>query len=454
MSRDQDQDPSRIVGTGQLVEYFRAGIKAPDQLGVGTEHEKFVFRKDLPERPLIEFEGERGIEAMFEDLADRFGWEPSQDRGRTVALVRGHEAITLEPAGQLELSGAVTRNIFETEAEFDRHISELSEVMSDHASICMWGMNPFDGVGDLPWMPKSRYKIMKAYLPTRGDLAHWMMQTTCTIQANVDYTSEADAVDIIRTSVLISPIVNAIFANSPLKAGEPSGYQSYRAHIWTRTDNDRSGVPDFMYRDDWGFEDYVEYALDVPMFFIRRDAGYVDMSGKSFRTFMKDGWEGTPATMGDFELHISTLFPEVRLKRFIELRCGDGGPREHVLGLPALWKGLLYDIDARRAAGELIEARDDAHRQLFDVAARDGIHANDVDGMPMLDLARRLVELAGQGLDRIAQATGEPSERTFLDPVAERLERGESLADQLLERFEAAGGDRAVLIEREDIFAS
>lgn len=453
MSRDQALDPERIRGIDQLVEYFRAGDKAADQRGIGTEHEKFVFRKDLPGQPLQTFEGPNGIEEMFSDWAERFGWEESKDKGRTVALVRGSEAITLEPAGQLELSGAVTKTIFETEKEFDNHIDELRQVAGDYASVCMWGMNPFEGVGDLPWMPKSRYKIMRAYLPTRGDLAHWMMQTTCTIQANVDYMSEADAVDIVNTSVLISPIVNAIFADSPLKAGEPSGYQSYRAHIWTRTDNDRSGVPDFMYRDDWGFEDYVQYALDVPMFFIRRDDRYVDLSGHSFRKFMDEGWEGTPATMGDFELHISTLFPEVRLKRFIELRCGDGGPREHVLGLPALWKGLLYDQTARAQAGSLIGLRGDAHRALFDVAARAGIHAKDVDGRSMLELARTLVNIAGDGLDRLAADAGHDSERIFLEPIVTRLDRGESLSDQLLSRFEALDGDRAALIAEADVLA-
>jgi glutamate--cysteine ligase len=453
MSRDQAQDPEAIRDIDQLVEYFRLGEKAEGARGIGTEHEKFVFRKDLAERPLIEFDGEHGIEEMFGAFEEKFGWEASKDAGRTVALVRGHEAITLEPAGQLELSGAVTQTIFETADEFDQHMTELGDVAGDYAAVCMWGMNPFDPVGDLPWMPKSRYGIMRAYLPTRGDLAHWMMQTTCTIQANVDYTSEADAVDIIHTSVLISPIVNAIFANSPLKAGEPSGYQSYRAHIWTRTDDDRSGVPDFMYRDDFGFEDYVEYALDVPMFFIRRDSGYVDMSGKSFRQFLRDGWEGTPATMGDFELHLSTLFPEVRLKRFIELRCGDGGPREHVLGLPALWKGLLYDPTARQEARELIGLRGDDHRALFDVAAREGIHAKDVDGRPMLELARRLVAIAGEGLDRLAAQAGHDSERVFLEPIATRLDRGESLADQLLAEFAAVDGDRAELIARADALA-
>jgi glutamate--cysteine ligase len=452
MSRDHLQDTSPIEDIDQLVDYFRDGCKPPDARGIGTEHEKFVYHG--PDCSLIEFDGPRGIEAMFRKLQERFDWEPQYDRGRIVALVRGDEAITLEPGGQVELSGGVKKTIFETETEFDRHIEELAAILGDDYAAVSFGLNPMDGLDATGWIPKSRYDIMSRYLPTRGDLAHWMMKGTCTIQANLDYTSEEDAVDLMRTGVLVSPLVNALFANSPLRLGEHTEMQSYRGYIWTRTDPDRSGVPRFLYGDDWGFREWLEWVLDVPMFFIRRGDEYVDLAGHSFRDFWRDGYEGTPATMGDFELHLSTVFPEVRMKQFIEVRSADGGPREHIFALPALWKGIGYHQASRDAAKQLFAGVSPGdHFPLYAIAARDGIHG-EWRNRRLADLARELVEIASAGLDAIAEEAGHPSEAGYLEPLFQILDTETSAADRLLQDYDEVDGRRGELIRRHDLLHS
>ena len=450
MSRDQSQDEARIDGIEQLVEYFRGGSKSPSNRRVGTEHEKFVFRG--PQLSLTPFDGEGGIEEILCTVAREYDWEPAPDRGRTVALVRNDEAITLEPAGQLELSGGLMKTIFDTQTEFDRHLAELAAVCGPDYQSVSFGLNPWDDLYTVPLMPKARYGVMDRYLHTRGDLARWMMQGTCTIQANLDYTSEEDAVSLVRASVFASPFANALFANSPLRLGKPTGMQSYRAHIWTRTDPDRCGVPLFLYRDDWSFTDWVEWVLDVPMFFIRREHGYVDMAGHSFRAFMADGYQGHQATMGDFELHVSTVFPEVRLKRFVETRSADGGTREHVFALPAFWKGLSYDAAARSEVLDLFSniAPED-HLALINHAAQEGIHGM-FEGRPIIDWCAQLLDIATRGLASIAEADGHADESVFLDPLREIVETGQSLADRLLADFDAAQGDRARVIEPRDLF--
>lgn len=451
MSRDQDQDVAGIDGLHQLVDYFHAGAKAADARGIGTEHEKFLFRG--ADAQLTPFDGDGGIEHMLGQIAARYGWDPAPDRGRLVALVRGSEAVTLEPAGQLELSGAVTKTIFETREEFDRHIAELRAVAGPDYRTVSFGLNPWDDLYAVPLMPKARYGVMDRYLHTRGDLARWMMQGTCTIQANLDYTSEEDAASLVRTSVRLSPFVTAMFANSPLRLGKPTGMQSFRAHIWTRMDPDRCGVPDFMFRDDWGFADWVEWVLDVPMFFIRRDGAYVDISGRcTFRQFMAEGYEGHTATMGDFELHLSTVFPEVRLKRFVEMRSGDGGPREHVFALPAFWKGIGYSASARAAAEALLRevVTVESYPELLATTTKDGIHGT-FAGRAIADWCADLLAIAGDGLDRIAARDGHPSEAEFLAPLHQIVRSRRSAADRLLADFAAAKGDRLAVVAARDL---
>ena len=448
MSPDPPSLSAVITDRQQLVEYFRRGAKAPEDRGIGTEHEKFVFRRK--DARMLSFEEPGGFGDLLEELMAQFDWQPAPlDGGRLVSVVRDGQSITLEPGGQFELSGAVCRTVFETAREFDTHLEELRKLAGHRLLFAIWGINPGVTLDDVPWMPKGRYHIMRRYLPTRGKLAHWMMKTTCTVQANFDYCSEADAVDLIHTAVLISPVVGALFANSPIQAGKPTGFQSRRNFIWWHhTDPDRTGVPSFMYRRDWGFEDYVEYALDVPMFFIERQGELVDMAGHSFRRFIDEGHKGHQATMGDFELHLSTLFPDVRLKQFVEVRSADGGPRDSVLALPALWKGILYDDQARSQATALFHPFTEAsHRELVTICYEDGIHGQSSFG-PVIDLAKELVDISLRGLDRIAADGDHRSEAEFLTPLEEILDNQTSLADRLLEDFQELGEAPGKLAER------
>lgn len=441
----QHQSPP-IQSLDELVDYFRGGVKPADKRGVGTEHEKFVFRRS--DHQMVSYEEPGGIGEMMEEFADCDECEADYDEGQIIAVRRAGASITLEPGGQLELSGYIAKTIHETEAEIAAHIEQVKSVAGERVRLTSWGLNPFFTPEQVPWMPKSRYRIMRDYLPTRGDLAHWMMKLTCTIQANFDYTSEEDAADIVRTSLLVSPVVSALFANSPIKAGAPSGMQTYRGYLWTRTDPDRTGWPDFMYRDDWGFRDYLEYILDVPMFFIKREGKYIDKSGDSFRAFLAEGHDGFEATLGDFEDHLSTAFPEIRMKRYIEVRGADGGPLEHITALPAIWKGLLYHEPSRRAAATLFEGMaPDEHRQLFMDVYRDGLRARCAAG-EVGELAKEVLRLSRRGLEAIAGREGHASEARFLEPLERIAQTQETLADRLLRDWEACGGDRATLVEK------
>ncbi len=447
MSREQAPNSRPIDNHETLLDYFRQGEKPRARRAIGTETEKFVIRRSGGQ--MLSFEESGGFGDLFQALTKRFDWEPTPpDQGHVVALVGESGAVTLEPGGQLELSGALCKTVFETAREFDTHTEELKAVADDDLAFVIWGMNPCVSLDDVPWMPKSRYQIMRDYLPTRGDLAHWMMKTTCTIQANFDFSSEEDAVDMVHTGVLASPVVGALFANSPIREGEPTGYQSYRNYIWTRTDPDRTGVPSFMYRQDWGYQDYLEYVLNVPMFFIQRGGNYIDMAGYSFTDFMANGYEGLQATMGDFQLHLTTVFPDIRLKQFVEVRSADGGPREAVLALPALWKGLLYDEAAREAVKDLFYPLVEVdHRALTEICYVDGIHGQSKYG-PVHELAANIVEIADAGLSRLASEEGHPSETGFLAPLQERLDEKRSWADLLLSDFHEVNGDLSALADR------
>lgn len=444
MSRDLEQSAEVLEDLSQLVDYFKGGEKPSAQRAVGTEHEKFAFRRD--DLGLLSHEEPGGYGDLFKQLAETYGWEPSYDHGNIVALTNRGGAITLEPGGQFELSGGITRTIFETADEFDLHIQEIKALAGDRLAFVCWGMNPFDDLDDIPWMPKSRYQIMRDYLPTRGDLAHWMMKMTCTVQGNFDYTSEEDAADMVRTGLRISPLVSAMFASSPLRRGAYSGQQSFRCHIWTRTDPDRSGFPDFMYGDDWGYERYCEYLLDVPMFLIRRDSEYINMAGHSFRDYMHKGHQGHTATMGDFELHLSTAFPEVRMKTYIEVRGADAGDRDMTLALPALWKGIYYDAGAREAARKIFAGlTPNEHRAIFEEIRKHGLSVQTPEGS-VRELCEELVKIAGDGLDAQAAEAGHPSEREFLAPLVEIARTGKTRATAMLEDFERFKGDRKAMI--------
>jgi glutamate--cysteine ligase len=446
MSRDTEHNPVEIESLDQLVAYFRDGEKDVGDRGIGTEHEKFVFRRSDYE--MVSYEEEGGIGDMMEEFAECYHCEAGYDGDNIVAVVEDGAAITLEPGGQLELSGYITKTVHETETEVIKHIENVKKVAGDRVQLTSWGLNPFFAPDQIPWMPKARYGIMREYLPEKGSLAHWMMKLTCTIQANFDYTSEDDAAGLIRTALLVSPIVSALFANSPIRNGEPVGMQTFRGYIWTDTDPDRTGWPEFMYREDWGYQEYLDYILDVPMFFIKRDGRYIDKSGDSFRAFIENGHDGHAATLGDFELHLSTAFPEVRMKKFVEVRGADGGPLEHIVALPALWKGLLYHQPTRDAAAALLgDVEPERHRRLFLDVYRDGLDAR-APNASVHELARELVRLSARGLDAIAERDGHPSEAEYLEPIRHIVETGETLADQLLRDWEETGGDRQAIVDK------
>ncbi|HZV24536.1 MAG TPA: glutamate--cysteine ligase, partial [Luteimonas sp.] len=343
-----------ITDHRQLVDYIATGGKPPSAWRIGTEHEKFGFRLDDLRPPT--FDGERGIEAVLEGLT-RFGWSRIQENGRTIALTRDGASVTLEPAGQLELSGAPLETIHETCIETNGHLREVKDVAQElQLGFLGMGFQPKWRREDMPWMPKGRYGIMRRYMPTVGDLGLDMMTRTCTVQVNLDFSDEADMVKKFRVSLALQPIATALFADSPFTDGKPNGYLSYRSHIWTDTDADRTGMLDFVFEDGFGYERYVDYLLDVPMYFAYRNGIYVDAAGKSFRDFLDgrlDVLPGTLPTLRDWSDHMTTAFPEVRLKKYLEMRGADGGPWNRLCALPAFWVGLLYDDAALDAAWDL-----------------------------------------------------------------------------------------------------
>ena len=403
---------------------------------MGTEHEKIGLHG--ADRSPIDYAGDRGIGRLLECIADRAGWEPISEDGNIIALQLDGASITLEPGGQLELSGAPLRTIFETCAEFHAHL-ELVRAVSEPLDI-VWlglGIHPIHSVEELPRMPKERYRIMRRYLPTRGSRGLIMMFTTATVQANLDYESEADMVDKVRTSLAISPIVSAIFANSSLSDGKANGFVSRRMHAWTDTDPDRCGMLPIAFESDFGYRRYVDWALDVPMFFVVREGRFEPAYDMTFRQFSrKRGAGGERATLADFDRHLTTLFPEVRVKQFIEVRCADAVPPGLTCSLPALWKGILYDATARAAAANLVDANQAEREAASEAVSRQGLAAR-YAGQPVLDLARELVGIAHSGLERIGHAgPNAPDESAFLDPVIAQLALEKSPGQVVLDCWE------------------
>lgn len=439
-----NSDP--IESREQLLAYFRAGEKTEEARGIGTEHEKFVFRRD--DLSMISHAGDGGLQDLFERLVAAFDWKPLREAGRIIGLEHPDRRVTLEPGGQFELSGAITQTIGETEEELDQHFDQLRSVAEEDFYFTCWGMNPFYRPDQVPLVPKQRYDIMRSYLPTRGELSPWMMKTSCTIQANYDYVSEQDAAELVRSALLVSPIVSALFANSPYRGGADTGMQSFRGFAWTRTDPDRTGWPEFMYRDDWGYGDYLDYILDIPMFFVEREGRLIPMIGKTFREYIHDGHGVYEPTVGDFELHLSTAFPEIRMKQFVEVRGADGGPRSHMLALPALWKGLLYHVPSRRRAAGLVDDLSvEEHEQLFMEVYDDGLDAVTPVGR-VGELASELIDIATEGLVALADKYDHASEAPYLAPLASIVESGTTLADELREDFRRLDGDRRKIIEK------
>ena len=431
-----------VTDVAQLVSYLEAGCKPRERWRIGTEHEKFGYRKaDL--RPLA-YDGDEGIGAVLTAL-ERYGWTPIREAGKTIALTLDGQAITLEPGGQLELSGAQLETVHQTCDEVNLHLEQVRTVAEElEVGFFGIGFQPKWGLDEIPVMPKGRYRIMRAYMPTRGALGLEMMFRTCTVQTNLDFDSEADMVRKFRVGLALQPIATALYANSPFTDGTPNGYLSYRSHVWTDTDNDRCGTLPFVFEDGMGFERYAQHALDVPMYFAYRDGSYIDASGQSFRDFMDGKLAALPGErprLRDWEDHLTTLFPEVRLKRFLEMRGADGGPWRRLCALPAFWVGLLYDGAALDAAWDMIkswtaEEREAMRREV----PRRGL-ATPFRRRTIADLAREAVDIATAGLKgRGRQDRYGETEVHFLDALHVILEAGRTPAEELLAAFHGRWG--------------
>ena len=431
-----------ITGRRQLVEYIAAGEKPPEKWRIGTEHEKFAFRLD-DLRPLP-YDGERAsIRALLEGLT-RFGWTLVYENDKPIALKREDCNITLEPGGQFELSGAPLATLYQTCDETEQHLREVKSVASElGAGFLGDGFNPKWPRSAIPIMPKGRYKIMGEYMAKKGKLGLDMMLRTCTVQVNLDYQSEADMVRKFRVSMALQPVATALFANSPFVEGKPSGFLSTRSNVWLDTDPDRCGILPFVFEPGMGYERYVDWILDVPMYFVYRAGRYIDLSGRSFRDFMAGKFRdivGDEPRITDFADHLTTAFPEVRLKRFLEMRGADGGPWGRLCALPALWVGLLYDSAALDQAEQLV--RDwtaDEVTELRREVPRLGL-ATPFRGEKLQGVARDMVEIARAGLKRRSRRDrmGERDESGFLNELVEIAETGRTAAQIKLEEYNGA----------------
>jgi glutamate--cysteine ligase len=439
MARDQ-VDMTPIETREDLVAWFEAGSKPRSRFRIGTEHEKFVFTVD-GHNP-VPYEGRRGICALLEGMQHLLGWEPIVEAGNIIGLfdVTGGGAISLEPGGQFELSGAPVETVHQTCSELMAHLAQVKEVARQLGiGFLGLGMTPTWSRAQIPMMPKGRYRIMTAYMPKVGKLGLDMMYRTCTVQTNIDYSSESDMVKKLRVSLALQPVATAMFANSPFTEGKPNGFLSFRSEIWRDTDSDRSGMLPWAFEPGMGFERYVDYALGVPMYFVKRGERYIDVAGQSFRDLMAGRLEGLPgehATISDWVNHVSTIFPEVRLKRYLEMRGADGGPWRRLPALPAYWVGILYDDDSLQAAWDLVKDWTAAERQkLRDEVPRLGFAAT-IAGQSVLQLAKTTIALAGHGLARRRRldARGQ-DERRFLRPIEEYVGRGITPAEELLAKF-------------------
>ncbi|MFA4893474.1 glutamate--cysteine ligase [Brevundimonas sp.] len=425
-----------------LIGAMSKGAKPKAEWRIGAEHEKFGFDRTTLRRPT--YEGENGILAMLTGL-QRFGWSPVEEAGHVIALERQNAdgmtaSISLEPGGQFELSGAPLRDVHDICDETGRHLMEVKQVADQiNLGFIGAGFDPLWRREDVPIMPKGRYGIMRAYMPKKGSLGLDMMLRTCTIQSNLDFADEADMVAKFRTSLALQPIATALFACSPFIEGKPSGFLSSRANVWTDTDPDRTGMLDFVFQDGFGFERYADYALDVPMYFAKRGETYVDLSGQSFRRFMTGGLDALPgerATKKDWNDHLTTLFPEVRLKSYLEMRGADGGPWSRICALQALWAGVLYDGAALAAAWDLVKDWDIAdHERLRRDVTRLGLKA-EVAGRSVRDVAVDMVRIARDGLKNRARFSGGMvDERGYLSELEDIADSGITPADRLLELY-------------------
>ena len=429
-----------IESRDQLAAYLAAGEKPRDAWRIGVEHEKFGYRHadHLP----LPYEGDCSIKAVLTGLAERFNWTPVLEQGHIIGLERDGANVSLEPGGQLELSGAPLETIHQTCDEVNTHLAEVKTIADEMgAGFIGLGAAPIWGQDQMPMMPKGRYRLMTDYMGRVGTLGTQMMYRTCTVQVNLDFGSEADMVQKLRVALALQPVANALFANSPFLDGKPNGMKSWRAHIWQNLDAARTGMLPFVFKDGFGYEAWVDYVLDVPMYFVYRDGKYIDALGQSFRDFLDGRLPALPGevpTLSDWADHLTTVFPEARLKKFIEMRGADGGPWRRLCALPALWVGLIYDQGALDAAWDLVKDWDDDTREAWRATAgRDALQA-EVGGITMRDLAREVLAIAESGLKARARpgAGGLVADEThFLSALQESVESGEVPADELLRKY-------------------
>ncbi len=429
----------KITDKAQLSAYIASGCKPDQNWRIGTEHEKFAFSLNTL-KPLT-YAGPNGIRVLLEKLTE-FGWEPVLENGQPIALTKpDHSSITLEPGGQVELSGAPLETIHQTCREVTGHIKQVKDVAGElGAGILGLGYQPKWSLDDVGWMPKGRYKIMREYMPTRGSLGLHMMLATCTVQVNLDFRSESHMAEMFRAALALQPLATALWANSPFRDGKKNDFLSFRSHIWTDTDPDRCGVMPFVFEDNFGFESYVDYMLDMPMYFVYRDGQYIDASGLSFWDFMAGKLPALPGeapSIKDWEDHLTTAFPEVRLKKFIEMRGADGGPSKNLCALPAFWVGLLYDDQALADVISMIS--DWSYDEVS--ALRDEVPVAALKtpfrGSTLQDLAKDVLAIAKQGLKRRAKLDGSGQDETiFLNPLHAIAESGITPAEELLAHFD------------------
>ncbi|RKE47248.1 MULTISPECIES: glutamate--cysteine ligase [unclassified Sphingomonas] len=434
-----------IESRDQLIASFAGGEKPKDAWRIGTEHEKFVYANGDHHAP--SYDEPSGIRALLGEL-EQYGWKPVMEGGNAIAMSGPDGSISLEPAGQFELSGAPLDSLHETCAETGRHLEQV-KAAGEKLGIGFLGLGmwPDKTRAELPTMPKGRYAIMLRHMPRVGSMGLDMMLRTCTIQVNLDYASEADMVKKFRVGLALQPLATALFANSPFTEGKPNGMLSYRSHIWSDTDPHRTGMLPFVFEDGFGYERYAEYALDVPMYFVYREGKYIDAAGLSFRDFLKGELSVLPGekpTLDDWTDHLSTAFPEVRLKTFLEMRGADGGPWNRICALPALWVGLLYDQGALDAAWDLVKDWTIDERQaLRDAVPKLGLNAPIAGGGTLRDIAGDVLDIAGAGLSARARFNRAGDNETgFLDPLREIVRSGKVPAEVLLDRYNGIwGGD-------------
>lgn len=436
----------------ELVEHFESGCKPdPTTWRIGTEHEKFGFhREDLSPVP---YEGPFGIRALLNGLADKYGYERVFEGDNVIALKMDGASISLEPGGQFELSGAPLEHLHQTCTEVGTHLAQLRDVAGNLGIAFLGlGFSPQWSLDETPIMPKGRYKIMRAYMPKVGRLGREMMFRTCTVQTNLDYGSEADMRKKMRVSLALQPIVTALFSNSPFSEGRTNGYLSYRAHIWSDTDPDRTGMLPFAFDEGFGFEQYADWALDAPMYFVYRDGRYLDASGQSFRDFLKGKLPALPGekpTLKDWEDHLSTLFPEVRLKTYLEQRGADSGPWSRLCALPAFWAGIFYCDGALDAAWSLVKCWSAEDRESLRRAVPVmGLKAP-IKGVSARDVAQQVLAISRQGLKQRAKLNAVGDDETlFLAEIEDIAATGVTPAERLLERWKTEWkGDMARVFE-------